>query len=365
MMNSAASEGEPAVDLPEEIRSALLGNAAQLLPITLAWSSRVISSLTIEEAAKELERDLYFADYALNTRRTYRLSSQGGKFHSRYEEDRSQSRYSRDYRSVTETSFDVENFFCASRHARDQRWTVGRTSLASRLTENPDGNSVNGSHFFEEIGYILPNFAIDIQQNAGAQSRVLNILGESAELTGIDEVQLDGRKIVRVQIVSENPIRRHAEKVDLEMAKIELNRTGQSEESKAQIIDHIKSQRELPEKCVNVFYLDPQLNYVMRRSEWQYEGTETMRVIECDDFQPIPGRQLHLPKICTARGKNWNDVHEVTEISVDPLPIERFSLKEIIATPGTSLFEGAGASQKRYVVKDDGTMRELGRGEQG
>src|ERR1700684_327336 len=99
MMNSAAPEGEPAVDLPDEIRSALLGDAAQLLPITLAWSSRVISSLTIEEAAKELERDLYFADYALNTRRTYRLSSQDGKFHSRYEEDRSQSRYSRDYRS--------------------------------------------------------------------------------------------------------------------------------------------------------------------------------------------------------------------------------------------------------------------------
>jgi len=91
--------------------------------------------------------------------------------------------------------------------------------------------------------------------------------------------------------------------------------------------------------------------------------SDWVRAADCEDFQPVPGKQIHLPRKCLARGTIKTDVMEVTEISVDPLPVERFSLKNICSNPGTSIHELLdGDRRKQYVVEADGTLREIRRG---
>jgi hypothetical protein len=363
---TALQRGGLIVDLPEEIRNALARNAAQLMPITVDWSSHVICVLTVEEVAKELKRDTHFADYVINTRRRYRLSWQDGKYFSCYEEEPCESKYQSDVAmsSVHESSFDGERFFGSSVYGSEKPRRVIRDTLAVRAARNAEARYGNG-HYFEEVGFIMPSRVIDLQQHAPVRSKVLQALEEGGELIHVDEVEFQGRKLVRLRIISDNPVRRRAEKVDLEKARIELNHTVESEESKDGIIEGIKFQRQLPEKCVDEFYLDPQLNYAMRRSEWKYEQIEGARIVDCEDFQSVVGRPFHLPTKCIESGGSWTTVHEVTQICVDPLPEERLSLKDICSTPGTVIHENSGdRDRKTYVVEPDGTLRELRDGEQ-
>ncbi len=328
------------MDFPEEIRKALLQNASELMPITVGWSSHTICSMTIEEFAKEAQIDCHFADFAINTRRRYCVSWQDGKYLEHREDEQPASKYTFPaVASVHEFSFDGENIFGASRHEADEPWRVIRSNLAVKAGQDIEATYI-GSDFLEYSGFIMPGRIMDLLQKSPVRSKVLQVLGDGGELTDFDEVELGGRMVSRFRIVSDNLIRRAAEKVDLEKARIELDRTLESEESKVAHIEAIKSERQLPEKCVNVFYLDPLFNYAIRRFEWNYEKSNWVRTIDCEDLQPVPGRQIHLPKRCLARGTIKTDILEMTKISVDPLPAERFSLKDICGIPGTSIHEG-------------------------
>src|SRR5580692_9032732 len=104
------------MDFPQEIRNALLQSAAQLMPITVGWSSYTICSLTIEEFAKSMRGNCHFADFIINTRRRYRASWQIGSYLQHREDKQPASKYTSPAVSrVHQSSFDGKNIAAASR----------------------------------------------------------------------------------------------------------------------------------------------------------------------------------------------------------------------------------------------------------
>jgi len=204
------------MDFPNEVRNALLQNAAQLMPITVGWSSYTICSLTIEEVAKTMRGNCHFADFVINTRRHYRASWQDGLYLQHREDKQPESKYtSPAVARVHESSFDGQKISGASRNETDQNWLVIRNDLAVSAARDIESAYV-GSEYFEHCGFLMPGRIIDLMQNNPVRSKVLQVLGENGELTNLYEVELDGRKVIRLRILSDNPVRRHAEKVDWE-----------------------------------------------------------------------------------------------------------------------------------------------------
>ena len=154
------------------------------------------------------------------------------------------------------------------------------------------------------------------QQTLTPSSAVLAGLNQGWKLLSVQNTQLDGRPLVRVDLEWANPIQVSAVKYDLEAlrkriekeddesfekqsAKLNAEQKDKLNRSLAQqenIAIAIEAERKLPATRRYSFYLDPQLHYAVRRLDQSY-GPDTLLVrSDCSEFQQIPGRNVWLPK---------------------------------------------------------------------
>ena len=176
---------------------------------------------------------------------------------------------------------------------------------------------------------------------------------------------------MRVTILADNPEQIAAECANIEKVREDLKDALDSAESKEAMIQSLIDRRKLPKKRLNVFELDPAMNYALRRSEIGYEDGSAVERVDCEDFVQVEGRPLWVVRKCVQRGCGAGSrlgavdvnavsttISTVTELSGKPQPDELFAPK--FTEPGTRITDRAvePGEEHRYLVLDDGSLRE-------
>lgn len=356
--------------LPEEIREALVWNAQYLSPITVSSTQQYRTSLPLEETVENLKilnppADIFFA------KQSRRVIWQDGKIYSWNKKEVSGPRG-----FETESSFDGQIFYLGQPQRVYEDGTSQPTlskDLVSWLAETEPEVKYMKTEYHDAIGLLLPTRMKDLQANKGG-SEILLLLEMGGRLSVIEDVKLDGRRTTRVELVAENPERRDAERLDL-VEREKLLRSGKNtEEFIRQELAVLKQMQELPETRVYVFYLDPQMQYAVRRREERYEDGTLLLQVNNNEFEQLQGRKVWLPKKCTLDYYTWpgitgtysknpilSRVIEVSEFGLNPVPDKQFVLD--YKTVGTLIFDRTDPGRMlNYEIPADEIVLEIALG---
>jgi hypothetical protein len=363
------------VDLPEPVRRALQENAAQVgSNITVAWKSQSHSPTPVPELAKLMKIDEEWAERLANDRAMVRPTWQDGKYLNSSRRlssaDAGAQRFHRH-----DSGCDGEDLFSWSTRVDGEGVPIplepgimSAGCVIESLTNKTSQLESDFTHswYFQRAGIRLPTRIRDLQQKRPVRSEILTMLEEGARLTSVDEVEIDDRKLTRLRIVVDNPDRKHAEKADPDKHAAMLEGTAETEEGKQDLIAALLKRRELPEHLIHVFWLDPQLNYAVRRHEQQYRDEILLTRVECTDYRKFAERKVYLPHKITTQNYTAErnpgvffkqpllfSVIEVTELKVDPLPDEQFVLS--FKLPGHMVSDQRDPNDVvNYLVDEDG-----------
>jgi RNA polymerase sigma factor (sigma-70 family) len=357
------------IELPETIRKALAHNARQLSPITVSFTVQNYSRLSVPELAKAMKIDEEIAEYDANQGGRLVSTWQDGKY---YGSDKQIPRVTCRQVHDVEISFDGQDLYVGDMYKiRDGReshiLSIERLANYSADTKG----TFASPWYFELAGLHLPMTWGELKSSAPATSVVMRLIEQGAKLTDIDEVELDGRKLTRLRLVMENTRRRDAEQIDLEKFEQEVfgKHSPESDESRQNRVEAVRKARQLPEQVIHVLWLDPQLNYALRRSEVQYDGGILLRRETCDDFRPLAGRDVSLPYRIVRENFTADSnpgvyftpalsgsVTEVKDVKLDPAPDETFILD--YRFPGTDIVDLRDPdNEQKFVVDEDGMKR--------
>ena len=209
------------------------------------------------------------------------------------------------------------------------------------------------------------------QQPLSPSSAVLAGLNLGWKLISVQNAQLEGHPLVRIDLDGVNPIQIGAVKFDLDghrkridsqrqmlekdSAKFNAEQKEMFTRSLAQqenMAQAIEAQRKLPATRRYSFYLDPQLHYAVRRLDQSYGSDQLLVRTDCSDFQQISGRNVWLPKKIESQMHEYfsapdivfkdnflSQTIEVSAMSGDHLSDDAFKL-ELETTPGTMVRDG-------------------------
>ena len=340
-------------------------NAALIAPITIRWTDRSRSMSEIEELARSINADNERADRMFNAHRNYRVTFQDGKYRASNEEV---PREPREVPRLNEAAFDGE-FTYGGTVAPPEEGQVQtmylKTPLANYTAKDMEGQYLS-TDVFEAMSIRLPVRLGDLKKSP-VQSEILHMLDHGATLRGVDDVQLDGRNLARLRILADDPERARAEGADFDAVRQELaGATTEAEINRA--IEEIKRDRQLPPKRLFVFYLDPALNYAVRRREEFWDETTPLSRTTNDGFEKLGDRDVFILRRSLFESYNRKPVPagnvatpvqtrttEVTQVSGDPKPPETFALA--YNQPGTHVYiNDEKGKQTSYVVQEDGTL---------
>jgi hypothetical protein len=367
-----ASQPAASLALPDAIRAALMQTAAQIAPITVRWTTRTRSMSDIEELARSINADAQRADRLVNEHRHYRVTFQGGKYRAKHQEE---PREPLEVPPLHESAFDGR-FMYGGTVAPPIDGQVQTSYLKYPLASQPpsaDEGRYLSSDVLDEMGVRLPVRVKDMKAKAPVRSEILHMLDAGARLSGVeDDVELDGRRLVRVRILADDPERVLAQGVDLDALRKEL--AGATTEAEIQrALAEVARDRQLPQKRLFVFYLDPKLNFAVRRREEWWEPDVPLVRVDLDGHEKLDDRAVFVPRTIVSqsysrkpvpRGQTAAPVQtrtmEVTHVNLDPRPDSTFALA--YDTPGTIVsINDDNGRQTSYIVKDDSTLDDLSR----
>jgi hypothetical protein len=325
--------------LPPAVQQALEENARQLSPISVTCTTRMASRLSPEETFERLKlgeslglgRNRFFME------RPSRIIWQDNKIYVSYKY-LSGGVGDNETTSQQEIVYDAAGFSMGSiiglskETIAEQKKrgvtndpvvrNLTREPLAKVLQRQPAGMGVDNPYFQQSVGLLLgtisrgetPGGVVDEQQ-PHASSAVLSGLNGGGKLISVETTVLDGRRLVRIELEGDNPIRSRAIAYDLvnQRKMLQRNRefnekqsarlTGPEKEMRLRFqqqqeqgIRIIEEQRKLPATRRYVFYLDPELHYAVRRFEQSYGPNALLTRSDCSRFEQIRGRQLWLPR---------------------------------------------------------------------
>jgi len=265
-----------------------------------------------------------------------------------------------------------------------------REPLAKVLQRRPAGMGADNPYFQQAVGLLLgtssrgatPGGTVEEQQ-PHASSAVLSGLDGGWKLISVEHAVLDGRRLVRIELEGDNPIRSGAIAYDLVNQRKMLQRNREFNEKQSarltapqkegmlrfqqqqeQAMRVVEEQRKLPATRRYVFYLDPELHYAVRRFEQSYRPNALLTRSDCSGFEQISGRQLWLPRRVETQLHEYYSVPEtvlkdaflsriveVTAMDGNRVPDETFKLD--YTTPGTMVRDAtdpaAAKSKDGYV----------------
>ena len=372
---AAAPASRPAASpgLPGVIREALLRNAAQIAPITIRWNSRYRSMTELEELARSINADNERADRMFNAFRHHRVTFQDGKYRASNQEE---PREPRDVPPLNESAFDGEFTYGGHIAPKSDDGMVQTMYLKTPLANYNKPIEQEGQYLstdvFEAMAIRLPVRIGDLRAKSPVRSEILYMLEHGAKLTGVEDAELDGRKMVRLRIVADDPERARAEGADIDAVRQELaGATTQKEIDR--VLEEIKRNRDLPPKRLFVFHLDPALNYAVRRREEFWEPDTPLSRADNAGYEKLGDRDVYvLRKSVTENysrkplpaGKVAVPVQthtiEVTQVNGDPKPPETFALA--YNEPGAHVYvNDEKGRQTGFIVQEDGTLADANR----
>jgi hypothetical protein len=358
--------------LPGVIREALQHNAAQIAPITIRWTGRSRSMTELEELARSINADHERADRMFNDHRHYRVTFQDGKYRASHQEE---PREPRDVPSLSESAFDGEFTYGGNVAPKSDDGTVQtmylKTPLANYKPNELDGQYLS-TEVFDAMAIRLPVRLGDLKAKSKVESEILYMLDHGAKLTGVDDAELDGRKLIRLRIVADDPERARAEGADLDAVRQELaGATTDAEINRA--IEEIKRKRGQPPKRLFAFYLDEKLNYAVRRREEFWEPDTPLSRTDNAGYEKLAERDLYVLRKSVTENYNRKPLPagkvaapvqtqtiEVTQVNGDPRPPETFALA--YNEPGAHVYiNDEKGRQTSFVVQEDGTLMDSNR----
>jgi RNA polymerase sigma factor (sigma-70 family) len=348
--------------LPADVRTALEENAAQLSPISATFTVRqehLTAKDPLARAAREEQCKVIWQDGKLYVSHQVPIGPAGAANGTFLNEFTCDGR-------VFSIGFAPSGPSDKASSSAIKPRTAGRQAMANRgLTKQsaaqahrslPDGiASINLYLRADVAGFVIgpasPSAAASAgiaEQKLAAASAVLDLLGRGAKLLSIENVPLDGKPCLRVELDAEYLVRRNAQATDLDQRRKELAGSGLSAKLQRTVIDRILRQRSLPASRHFIYYLDPGLHYAVRRLEQRYGGETLLARIDCSQFQQIPGRPLWLPRRVVSEiydsdkqeaapscEPSWSKNIDVSAIDGRRVSEETFSLDDKYNEPGT------------------------------
>jgi hypothetical protein len=324
--------------IPLDMRDALAKNAECLKPITVSWSRHFTSLRAPEETLATLELDVPPLQFFAKTSSC--LVWQDNRIYSAWETPLVTNG------SVVlqklEASFDGKILY------RGYRYTVDPhlfKQFMSRQIETEPQSSPFHSEYLKVAGFRIPQKLAEWEA-ASTESEVLYLLGRQGKLKSVENVTMDSQKLMRVELIAENSVKRSADEVDLEKLKKESESWIDSPERKRRLLARVENQRRLPGVRRFVYYLDPSHHFAVRRWEQWYDPDTLLLRCDCSGFERCPDRELWLPRTCkidhyefdTAPGKFFtapivSELYEVSSFKWQDAANEQFVLNYTM--PGT------------------------------
>ncbi|HZL37173.1 MAG TPA: hypothetical protein VFC78_17770 [Tepidisphaeraceae bacterium] len=303
---SFAAEG---MSLPRDIEEALRENAAGLDPITVSW---------------QYTFHVYLHGDVLQEERHDELTWSGGKFYN------SQTCIRPAQYGQSEFSFDGK-LFCAG----GQDKVIFSKELIDAASKRPLNQLAIVLDYCDDICLLVPTTRAEMLKDR-AIHRILKSLASGAVLAGIDRTRVGNRDLVRLRLNVANAIRDSATRADL--AKVERSvrqwpREATREQDVKSVLSAIRQERQMPERLIDSYYLDPALHYAVTQWEQSYpDGTPLYRC-ENTNFEQVAGRRLWLPRSCIVSQFWCGSPPEGFKLSVTPLFKRELSVTSISPTP--------------------------------
>jgi hypothetical protein len=206
-----------------------------------------------------------------------------------------------------------------------------------------------GVECFEHLGLRLPHGVGELLKSTKLRSQIFFMLDQHGRLKMVGPVQVDGRSLMRVAIITENPDWPPLQQADPLTFERELRKFGRrSEEEIQQEVDRIKRAKKLtPRYLEHVFYLDPEFGYAVSRWEELTEDGRLRTQTNCSKHQKLPKTDIWLPCVCRTDKYTFDDkypgeifktpfltlVMEIADLDTKAAPDELFILKPVV--PGT------------------------------
>lgn len=324
------------IKLPDEIRNALIQNAENMSPISIASTQQYCFLLTPEETLEKLKIPAGYGD-SFYVKENRQIKWQTGKtYATKREVNQDNDSY------LLERSFDGQVYYSGSQYSKKQ--CLLKQLPAKLAKTNLDNEHLIRTDYFDAAGLRLPIRARDMQANKNSVSEILFLLETGGHLSLLKETEFDGQRMTLVEVIADNQDRRRAEGKDIAELE-EFLRSGKNTEEYIQHELAVNRQmRDLPENKVYRFYLDPQKKYAIVRREERYEDGRLLLQVNNKDFVKLSGRELWLPRKSTVNyykrpGSDYFEKPilsreiEVTELNLDAIPDTQFTLD--YRMPGT------------------------------
>jgi hypothetical protein len=158
--------------------------------------------------------------------------------------------------------------------------------VAKALRMQPAGIGNMNPYFRGEVGLVLlpdPHGITSggqiVEQQLRADSAILDSLQNGRRLISVEDVTLDGRPCIRIELDAAKPI------------------GGDSAVKNSAANDALHGTTATPTAIRrSIYYLDPSLHYAVRRFERDGGPGSLVDRTDCSQFEQIPGRQLWLPR---------------------------------------------------------------------
>jgi hypothetical protein len=213
----------------------------------------------------------------------------------------------------------------------------------------------------------------DMKAKAPVRSEILYMLEHGGgKLIGIEDVELERRKLVKLRILADDPERATAASANLDRVRQEL--AGATTDAEInRVIEDIKRKQQQPPKRLFVFYLDPALHFAVRRREEFWDPDVPLLRIDNEGYEKLADRDVFVLRKSVfgsynrkplPAGKIAEPVQtrttEVTQVSTAPKPPETFTIA--YNAPGTHVYiNDEKGKQTAFVVQEDGTLIDLRR----
>jgi hypothetical protein len=351
----AQSADTPAT--PKEMRDALTQMQERLSPITVTWADQYVSPLSPEKTFEKLKiksppAKVFFSRHI--SKLTWQkgevycsvpdLGSGGGKY---------------------ECAFDGTILYEGNPGAKFIDGSVQahltKHAIALLAKEQPDAQWISNEYFIA-AGIWLPSRSVDLNAHKTAQSQILQLLDAGGQLQAIEPYNLNGAAVVRIRVAAENLQWRDAQNINLAEDEKLLRMGPNSEEYIHQELATIRRLQQLPHERWYDFYVDPKMNYAIRRSDELYSDGTLLQQTNNDQFELITARNIWLPRKSRVDYYTWpsisdtfekapilSRVFEVSEIKLDSVPDNSFILN--YTTTGALIFDKTSAvAPQSYLV---------------
>ncbi len=355
--------------LPADIHAALEQNAKAINPIGIRYTTEIRSRLSERETFEKLQITPDRASPILFAKRPYRTIVDGQRF---YTSENVDSLTPRDHRLIVvadEGSFDGTVLYEGRKHQRlddDSSGSLRKYDWERQRKSNLSVKThVRGPYFASlpwEASYSGLSFSRKSSHlgELSAESDILRVLRTKGTLHSVENVSLGDRALVKIELIVENRTRAEAGWVDLNKLEQDNSEELATSEERSRTAENLRWQRKLPETKRMVYFLDPALNYAVRRREDWYDPHTLLVRCDCSEFEKLPDRPVWLPRRCeseihelqTRLYYQWPDasllvpqltfplddsflteIVEVTELTTSPFPAEQFVLS--YTEPGT------------------------------